>query len=85
MYGVPLGLSVILMILPSSTWASNGHPAAQSLLQLTGIGAAAVYGFVVTVVLGLIIHKTIGFTVKDHEEEEGLDVTQHNETAYRLT
>lgn len=57
----------------------------QVVLQLTGIGAAAVYGFVVTVVLGLIIHKTIGFTVKDHEEEEGLDVTQHNETAYRLT
>jgi Amt family ammonium transporter len=38
-----------------------------------------------TLVLGLIIHKTIGFTVTEHEEEEGLDVTEHGETAYRLT
>jgi hypothetical protein len=36
-YGVPLGLSVILLIFPSSTWASSGHPAAPSSLQLTGI------------------------------------------------
>ena len=56
----------------------------QVMLQLTGIGAAAIYGFVVTAVLGLIIHKTIGFTVTEHEEEEGLDVTEHGETAYRL-
>ncbi len=57
----------------------------QIMLQATGILAAGVYGFVMTVVLGLIIHKTIGFTVTEHEEEEGLDVTEHGETAYRLT
>jgi len=56
----------------------------QVMLQMTGIGAAAVYGFVVTAVLGIVIHKTIGFTVTEHEEEEGLDVTEHGETAYRL-
>jgi Amt family ammonium transporter len=56
----------------------------QVMLQLTGIGAAAAYGFVVTAVLGIVIHKTIGFTVTEHEEEEGLDVTEHGETAYRL-
>jgi Amt family ammonium transporter len=54
------------------------------MLQLTGIVAAAVYGFVLTAVLGLIIHKTIGFTVTDQAEEEGLDVTEHGETAYRM-
>jgi Amt family ammonium transporter len=57
----------------------------QIMLQLTGILAAGAYGFVMTLVLGLIIHKTIGFTVTEHEEEEGLDVTEHGETAYRLT
>ncbi len=57
----------------------------QVMLQLTGILAAGVYGFVMTIVLGFIIHKTIGFTVTEHEEEEGLDVTEHGETAYRLT
>ena len=57
----------------------------QVIIQLTGILAAGVYGFVMTIVLGLIIHKTIGFTVTEHEEEEGLDVVEHGETAYRLT
>ena len=57
----------------------------QIMLQLTGILAAGAYGFVMTLVLGLIIHKTIGFTVTETEEEEGLDATEHNETAYRLT
>ena len=57
----------------------------QVMLQLTGILAAGVYGFVMTIVLGLIIHKTIGFTVTEKEEEEGLDGTEHGETAYRLT
>jgi Amt family ammonium transporter len=56
----------------------------QVLLQATGILAAGVYGFVVTIVIGLIIHKTIGFTVSENAEEEGLDVTEHGETAYRL-
>ncbi len=56
----------------------------QVMLQLQGIGIATVYGFVVTAVLGLIIHRTIGFTVTERQEDEGLDVTEHNETAYRL-
>ncbi len=54
------------------------------MLPVTGIGAAAAYGFAVTAVLWLIIYKTIGFTVTEHEEEEGLDVTENGETAYRL-
>jgi len=58
---------------------------AQVMLQFTGVAAAGIYGFVVTMVLGLIIHKTIGFTVSEHAEEEGLDVTEHGETAYRLS
>ncbi len=53
------------------------------MLQLTGIVVAPIYGFVLTIVLGLIIRKTIGFTVTE-QEEEGLDVTEHGETAYRL-
>jgi Amt family ammonium transporter len=56
----------------------------QVMLQVTGIMVAAIYGFVLTIVLGLIIHKTIGFTVTEQAEEEGLDVTEHGETAYRM-
>lgn len=57
---------------------------AQVMLQLTGIVAAGVYGFVMTVVIGVIIHKTIGFTVSEHAEEEGLDMAEHSEAAYRM-
>ncbi|MFN9721209.1 MAG: ammonium transporter [Planctomycetota bacterium] len=56
----------------------------QVMLQVTGITVAAIYGFVLTAILGLIIHKTIGFTVSEQAEEEGLDVAEHGETAYRL-
>ncbi|MBL8811520.1 MAG: ammonium transporter [Planctomycetaceae bacterium] len=56
----------------------------QIMLQITGILVAALYGFGLTAILGLIIHKTIGFTVTEHAEEEGLDVSEHGETAYRL-
>lgn len=56
----------------------------QVMLQATGITVAAIYGFVLTAILGFIIHKTIGFTVSEQAEEEGLDVTEHGETAYRL-
>jgi Amt family ammonium transporter len=57
----------------------------QVMLQATGIAVAAVYGLVVTGILGVLIHKTIGFTVTPHAEEEGLDVSEHGETAYRLS
>ncbi|MDA1231050.1 MAG: ammonium transporter [Planctomycetota bacterium] len=56
----------------------------QVMLQLTGIVVTGAYGFIMTVVLGLIIHKTIGFTVSEHAEEEGLDLSEHSEAAYRL-
>ncbi len=56
----------------------------QILLQLTGITVAGVYGFVMTAILGIIIHKTIGFTVSEHAEEEGLDLSEHSEAAYRM-
>ena len=69
------------VIRPVSVTAGMG----QLMVQLQGVVVAGVYGFVMTLILGLLIHKTIGFTVTEHEEEEGLDVTEHGETAYRLT
>jgi len=53
---------------------------AQIQVQLLAVAAAAVYGFVVTTVLVLLIDYTIGFTVKPAAEAEGLDLSQHNET-----
>jgi Amt family ammonium transporter len=54
----------------------------QFMLQLQGVAAAGIYAFVLTIILGLLIHKTIGFTVSETVEEEGLDLNEHGEVAY---
>jgi Amt family ammonium transporter len=43
------------------------------------------YAFVCSLVLGLLIDKTIGFTVSPNAEAEGLDIAEHGESAYHLT
>lgn len=56
----------------------------QVMIQFSGVASAGVYAFVCSLVLGLIIHKTIGFTVSEQVEEEGLDFAEHGEVAYRM-
>jgi Amt family ammonium transporter len=58
---------------------------AQVSLQAQGVVATGLYAFIGTIIIGLLIHKTIGFTVDETTEDEGLDVTEHGEVAYRLT
>ncbi|MDB5311688.1 MAG: ammonium transporter [Gemmataceae bacterium] len=56
--------------------------AAQIKWQVIAALTSAVYAFVVTAVLVLLIDKTIGFTVDPKEETEGLDLTQHGEVGF---
>ncbi len=56
----------------------------QVVLQAQGLLYAGGYAFICTIVLGLLIHYTIGFTVDEATEEEGLDYVEHGESAYRL-
>jgi ammonium transporter, Amt family len=58
-----------------------GNPR-QLLVQLAGIGATLAYSLVFTLIFFYIIDKTIGMRVEEREEEEGLDLSQHSETAY---
>ena len=58
--------------------------AAQFMLQAQGLLITGAYAFIWTLVIGLIIHKTIGFTVYSATEDEGLDIVEHGESAYRL-
>jgi ammonium transporter, Amt family len=60
-----------------------GNPG-QLWIQLIGILAAWVLGFVVTFILLKILDATMGLRVTDEEEVEGLDLSQHSETAYAL-
>ncbi|MGQ0631720.1 MAG: ammonium transporter [Sporichthyaceae bacterium] len=52
--------------------------------QLVGAVAAMAYAFTVTFIIGLVIHKTIGFRVTPEQELGGLDLALHAETAYEL-
>jgi Amt family ammonium transporter len=52
--------------------------------QVVGALAVLVYSFVLTLVIGLILHKTIGFRVAEDQELEGVDSVEHAETAYDL-
>jgi len=54
----------------------------QLVSQIEGAGIVLVYSFVVSYVLGMILHKTIGMRISADAEVEGIDSTEHSETAY---
>ena len=51
-------------------------------VQLTGIGAAFVWGFGVSFILFKVIHLIIGMRVSEEEEMTGLDISEHGAHAY---
>ena len=51
-------------------------------IQALSVGAAIAYSFVVTWVILKILDATMGVRVKDIEEMEGLDLSQHGESGY---
>ncbi|MDA2962833.1 MAG: ammonium transporter [Actinomycetota bacterium] len=53
--------------------------------QALGVGMVAIYSFVVTLIIGFAIEKTIGFRIKSNEEVEGIDLNEHAETAYEMS
>jgi len=58
-----------------------GNPK-QVLIQIAAVAATAIWGFVMSVVLLKIIDKIMGLRVTPEEEEMGLDLSQHGESAY---
>jgi len=52
--------------------------------QLLGVGVVAAYSFVVTLIIGFAIEKTIGFRVSREVEIEGIDLKEHAESAYEM-
>jgi Amt family ammonium transporter len=51
-------------------------------VQVLGPVAVGCYSFAVAWILAKIIDKTMGFRVSEEDEIEGVDLTQHAETAY---
>lgn len=56
--------------------------AGQLMNQVIGVGATAIYAFVVTYIIGLLLDKTIGLRVDEEEETIGLDRELHGEVGY---
>lgn len=56
----------------------------QLLAQGAAAGTAIIYSLVMTTIIGLVLHKTIGFRIDPDKELEGVDVTTHGETAYDI-
>ena len=52
--------------------------------QALGVGLVAAYSFIVTLIIGFVIEKTIGFRVKKDAEVEGIDLNEHAESAYEM-
>ena len=52
--------------------------------QAVGAGAVLVYSFVLTGLIGLALHKTLGFRVERDAEVSGIDIEEHAETSYDL-
>ncbi len=52
--------------------------------QAVGAFAVMFYSGIMTFLIGLLLHKTIGFRVSEEEEREGVDESEHAETGYDL-
>jgi Amt family ammonium transporter len=50
--------------------------------QVVGALAVLVFSFVVTLVIGIAIQKTMGFRITEEEEVTGIDNVEHAESAY---
>jgi len=52
--------------------------------QALGVGLVMAYSFFATLIIGLIIEKTIGFRVESDQELSGVDLSEHAESAYEM-
>jgi Amt family ammonium transporter len=52
--------------------------------QAVGAFSVLAFSLIMTLLIGLLLHKTIGFRVSDEEEMAGVDESQHAETGYDL-
>lgn len=54
----------------------------QFVKQIVGVVAVGVFAFAATWGIGKLVDRVVGLRVESHEEEVGLDISQHGERAY---
>ena len=52
--------------------------------QAVAAGAVLAFSMIATFIIGMAIHKTMGFRISADDEQAGVDITTHAETAYEL-
>ncbi len=55
---------------------------AQLVAQVIGVVVVGVYAFVVSWILVKVLHATLGMRLTEENEVQGMDYTEHSETAY---
>ncbi|MBF0524173.1 MAG: ammonium transporter [Deltaproteobacteria bacterium] len=58
-----------------------GNPG-QLWIQFVGVAVTMVFAFVMTIILLKVVDAIVGLRVSDEDEVKGLDLSQHDETAY---
>ncbi len=56
----------------------------QGLVQLLGILATIIYCAVVSLIILKVLDVTLGLRVSDPDEEQGLDISLHDEQGYNI-
>ncbi len=77
--------TILLCFFGQTALGGNGgvKPVMEQLgIQLTGLGVTIVWSAIATVIIMIIVKKTIGDRVSEEEEDRGLDLAEHGESAY---
>ena len=92
-HGVGSGLGVLLLaFLIRPSWMAEAAEAAggwsawdQFSIQVLGLGATIALAATATIVICLIVEKTVGFRIDENRELTGLDYSLHGERGYGMT
>lgn len=91
-HGVGSGLGVLLLaFLIRPSWMADAAAAVegwsawnQFSIQLLGLGATIALAAVATIVICVIVEKTVGFRIDENRELTGLDYSLHGERGYGM-
>jgi len=77
-----LGIFASKTVNPGGADGLLSGSSAQLVTQLIGVAVVCVYAFIVSWVILKLVHGIMGLRVAEEAENQGLDYTEHSETAY---
>jgi len=77
-------LTGVFGIAAGGGFAEGASIGAQFWIQFKGVAVTVIYGGVVSFILLKIVGMLVGLRVSEEQEEEGLDIVEHNEKAYNI-